>query len=603
MASGITLTAGVRQNLLSLQDTASLMATTQNRLATGKKVNTALDNPGNFFLSQGLSSRASDLNSLLDSIGQATQVLKAADTGITSLTNLVKTAKSLATQAQQAAAPTATYSLAITGNVAVAADTTRATGSVVYTTADDGFTGSVKSTYTIDTAALAAAAADGNTFTLSNGVNSYTFENDAGADGVANGNIAFTAKADLKTALNALYGSGYSAAADVVTITGADYTTSFAAATGTAALTAQVSRVAAVDGSKLTLTQGSSTVTMRYVASGASVGAGTFTTLADLTAAINGSSLGNAGPALNSAIYATNDGSGNLRLESTAAFTTGDAVGTALNFGGTAFNANYNSTLAALSGTLSVTVGTGAAQTINFGTVTTRAALVTALSGITGVTASINGSNFVTFASTSSETVTIGGTNNSASGLFTGANIGVNTPTISAGTSSTVRAGLQTQYNALLTQINQLAADASYNGVNLLTGNNLKVVFNEQGTSSLTINGAMLDSTGLGLTTLAGTEFQNNTTVDLVIADLDTAVTTLRTQAAQFGSTLTTVEARQDFTKKLITTLQIGADSLVLADTNEEGANLLALQTRQSLSSTALSLANQANQAVLQLFR
>ena len=78
MASGITLTAGVRQNLLSLQDTASLMATTQNRLATGKKVNSALDNPGNFFLSQSLGSRATDLNSLLDSIGQATQALKAA---------------------------------------------------------------------------------------------------------------------------------------------------------------------------------------------------------------------------------------------------------------------------------------------------------------------------------------------------------------------------------------------------------------------------------------------------------------------------------------------------------------------------------------------
>src|SRR5436190_16116668 len=143
MASGITLTAGVRQNLLSLQDTAALMATTQNRLATGKKVNSALDNPGNFFLSQGLSSRASDLNALLDSIGQATQALKAADTGLTSLTNLVKSAKSLATQAQQAAAPTATYNNDIVGNTAIASDTSRATGTAAY--AAGGFTGSVKS--------------------------------------------------------------------------------------------------------------------------------------------------------------------------------------------------------------------------------------------------------------------------------------------------------------------------------------------------------------------------------------------------------------------------------------------------------------------------
>ena len=79
-------------------------------------------------------------------------------------------------------------------------------------------------------------------------------------------------------------------------------------------------------------------------------------------------------------------------------------------------------------------------------------------------------------------------------------------------------------------------------------------------------------------------------------------MTTLRNQASKFGSNLTTVQTRQDFTKNLINTLQTGADSLVLADSNEEGANMLALQTRQSLSTTALSLANQASQAVLRLF-
>ena len=88
MSSGITLSAGVRQNLLSLQATADMMATTQNRLATGKKVNSALDNPSNFFTSQSLSDRAGDLNSLLDSIGQAVKTLDAANNGITSLTKL-----------------------------------------------------------------------------------------------------------------------------------------------------------------------------------------------------------------------------------------------------------------------------------------------------------------------------------------------------------------------------------------------------------------------------------------------------------------------------------------------------------------------------------
>src|SRR5207245_5661964 len=99
--SGIVLSASVRQNLLSLQSTASLLATTQNDLATGKKVNSALDNPTNFFTAQGLDNRASDINNLLDGIGNGVQVLQAANTGLTSLQKLVDTAKSIANQVLQ----------------------------------------------------------------------------------------------------------------------------------------------------------------------------------------------------------------------------------------------------------------------------------------------------------------------------------------------------------------------------------------------------------------------------------------------------------------------------------------------------------------------
>src|SRR6266567_580118 len=99
--SGIVLSSSVRQNLLSLQSTADLLSTTQNRLATGKKVNTALDNPTNYFTAQSLDNRAGDINSLLDGIGNGVQVLQAANTGITSLQKLVDTAKSIANQALQ----------------------------------------------------------------------------------------------------------------------------------------------------------------------------------------------------------------------------------------------------------------------------------------------------------------------------------------------------------------------------------------------------------------------------------------------------------------------------------------------------------------------
>src|SRR5215210_9079075 len=98
----IVLSASVRQNLLSLQSTADLLATTQNRLSTGKKVNSALDNPTNFFTAQALDSRASDISNLLDGIGNGVQVLQAANTGITSLQKLVDTAKSIASQLLQA---------------------------------------------------------------------------------------------------------------------------------------------------------------------------------------------------------------------------------------------------------------------------------------------------------------------------------------------------------------------------------------------------------------------------------------------------------------------------------------------------------------------
>ena len=102
--SDIVLSASVRQNLLSLQSTAALLATTQNRLSTGKKVNTALDNPTNYFTAAGLDNRASDISNLLDSIGNGVQVLQAANTGITSLQKLVDTAKSIGNQVLQAPA-------------------------------------------------------------------------------------------------------------------------------------------------------------------------------------------------------------------------------------------------------------------------------------------------------------------------------------------------------------------------------------------------------------------------------------------------------------------------------------------------------------------
>jgi flagellin len=163
------------------------------------------------------------------------------------------------------------------------------------------------------------------------------------------------------------------------------------------------------------------------------------------------------------------------------------------------------------------------------------------------------------------------------------------------------RTALAAQFDALRTQIDQLAADSGFNGKNLLDGDNLSVVFNEDGTSSLTITGVTYDAAGLSIAASAN-NWAADADITAALTDLSDALTTLRSQAKTFGSNLSTGQTRQDFTKSMINTLRTGADSLTLADPNEEGANLLALQTRQQLSTTALSLAAQADQNVLRLF-
>jgi len=167
----------------------------------------------------------------------------------------------------------------------------------------------------------------------------------------------------------------------------------------------------------------------------------------------------------------------------------------------------------------------------------------------------------------------------------------------------TTRATLAAQYTALRTQIDQLAADSGFNGVNLLNGQSLTVVLNETATSSTTVAGVTDTSAGALSINAAVNNWAASSDITAAANQLTAALTTLRSQAQTLSSTLSTVQTRQDFTKSMISTLQGGADSLTLADSNEEGANLLALQTRQQLSTTALSLAAQADQNVLRLFQ
>ena len=160
------------------------------------------------------------------------------------------------------------------------------------------------------------------------------------------------------------------------------------------------------------------------------------------------------------------------------------------------------------------------------------------------------------------------------------------------------------QYNNVLAQINTTAQDASFNGVNLLNGDTLKLVFNETGRSTLNIQGVTFNDAGLGLAMLTvGTDFLDSNSANNVLTSLDSASTTLRAEASALGSNLSIVQIRQDFSKNLINVLQTGASNLTLADTNEEAANSQALSTRQSIAVSALALANQSQASVLQLLR
>jgi flagellin len=373
--SDITLTSGIRQNLLSLQNTSAELTSTQEALATGDAVNSPEQNPSAYFTSQNLTNDANSLSSLLDQIGQGSQTINAATNGLTGLTSLLQQALSTVQQAQQASPTTA-------GST---------TGSVVLTT------------------------------------------NTLGAN-------------------NLLIATG-----------GSTYTVSIAAS---AALTT-------------------------------------------IEADINGTAgLGSTG-----AVTATDDGSGHLVL----------------------------------------------------------------------------------VANSPSTSFTASGAEQSAFGLAS---------TAVTGTSSTVTT-LQSNFNGLLTQINQLASDASYNGVNLLGGDNLTIDFNSNGSSSLTIDGVNFNATGLGLSTISGNgtaSFQNSSVLASTVTALNSAITQVQSQTETFGTNSAVISTRQTFETNMINTLQTGASNLVVADQNQESTDLLTEQTQQQLEISALSIANQANQSVLKLF-
>ena len=382
--SDISLTASMRTNLLSLQNTQSLMDRTQERLSTGKKVNSAIDNPSSYYTAQSLTNRASDLDSLLDSMGQGIQTLKAANEGIESITAFVQQVKAVATTAR-------------------------------------------------DTASRENVSSSGS------------FVNKVPAGDGAQNEVDVTLKVGDVTLTAKLKGETTPGANDADDLN--DLVTSLTTGTNATAY-----------------------------------GAADFTVEAE---------------------------NGQLVIKTETGETVADQ---AISFDGTAY---------------------------------------------TGIS-------------------------------------------ITGKLDNTLRDSAMEQYNDILNQIDQLANDASYKGVNLLKNDKLKVIFNEDRSSYLEIQGDDASSTGLSLTTQI--DWNDNAAVDKAITDAENAIHELRDMASVFGNNYSIVQTRESFTESLVNVLEEGSDKLILADMNEESANMLALQTRQQLGVNSLSLASQAAQSVLQLF-
>lgn len=556
--SEVVLTAALRSNLLSLQNTQNLIDKTQLKLATGLKVNSALDNPQNFFAAQSLNNRAGDLTRLLDGLGQSIRTIEEADIGISALTKLVEQAESVANEAQsEIRASEGFANFAGTQNV-------------------EGLGGDI-----VDGTVIVDGTSD--QFAIS-----VTTFNSAGAATTVTAEIALTANDTVD---------------DIVALINSDATIGANAGT-------QLVKASVGSGGELRLESLSENALVR-VQDGA---ANTLT-----AAGFARLGLDNI-VSTESAIGTTrNGGTVVAGREIRSAVTAGTAVNGKYEASDTLGTAGYLNANFATGGAddaiLSVTID-GQSTTIGQYNAADHTVqdIVDGInnSGVEGLTASFDtdkGQIILTVADTVGQLsidfeAEAGGT--TSFGFGTGASDAALAAATNAATENFTFVGssanleqYQSDFNNIRDQIDDIVEDASYRGVNLLNGDNLTTYFNEDRSSSLTTEGVTFDALGLGI---AQADFSSAANVQLSIDDVRSALSDVRNFGQSIANDLAIIQTRQDFTKSTINTLQAGADDLTVADQNEEGANLLSLQTRQTLGVTSLSLASQSQQSVLRLF-
>ncbi|HMI15112.1 MAG TPA: flagellin [Bradyrhizobium sp.] len=293
----------------------------------------------------------------------------------------------------------------------------------------------------------------------------------------------------------------------------------------------------------------------------------------------------------------------NQVLQTTVGYSPKSTVSSSAALGGTAANLVDGVTIKVGDLLTIASTGGGTPTSITFGANESLDQLNAAL-GPNNLSAGLDANNklvITTLNDAASKTIGAVTYTNSGGGTVT---FGAVNPPIADVNSQVTRANLVAQYNNIIAQITTTSQDASFNGINLLNGDDLKLTFNETGKSTLNIRGVTYDAAGLGLAPLtAGTDFLDNDSAKAVIAKISLASDVLRSEASSLGSNLSIVQIRQDFSKNLIIVLQTGSANLTLADSNEEAANSQALSTRQSIAVSALALSNQSQQSVLKLLQ
>lgn len=640
----IALTSSMRSNLLSLKNTQDLLDKTQDRLSTGYKVNSAMDNPSSYFTAQSLNSRADDLSTLLDSIGQAISTLEVADEGITTLQEFVEQAKSIANSARDTAN---VASKAVSENVtfnSTTAKTDLLTDMVANAAAGDNFTIRLGDATTMEGTSNVSAdqtleqigIAEDGVVEMIVGDKTYEFTFTAAASGITDATVDETTGVTKQSfgidttledfmsevvytvgrkVLNAEVKEGKLTFntldnSSLVIRSTADFdsgkTAQAAAING-----ATTAKFASGDATGATSVSGASIdITVNgqvqkvdisefiYPTTGALVAGGDTgaTTLKAVVEKIN-STLGSEGivaqvKGTNLEIYNKN----NTATKPTVALTKG-----VIN-GGTGGNVTADASVATAAAAAAVSTNFNKVFGFDEGyTVTITEGMTVeqfrqAVDGLEGISADFDSKGHMVISGEQGDDMVLA---DSGDGNFIRSLLGGNV--VSATNGSNERAKYAEQFDGVLDQIDQLVQDTSYKGINLLNGDDLTVVFNESRTSTLELKGVTFNSTGLGFTA-SEAEWKDNANIDKSLDQITKATSLLRAQASEFGQNLSTVQIREDFTENMINNLQTGADKLTLADMNEEAANMLALQTRQQLGVNSLSMASQAAQSVLQLF-